>query len=95
MANMIQSAKDSINDILKAAYEKAVAAGELPACEGGLPGSVEIPKDSANGDFAANHAMAGARALHMAPRKIADTLEPTPCWRAAGLPRWRRRAPAL
>ena len=74
MANMIQSAKDSINDILKAAYEKAVAAGELPACEGGLPGSVEIPKDSANGDFAANHAMAGARALHMAPRKIADTL---------------------
>ena len=39
-----------------------------------LTGTVEIPKDTANGDYAANHAMAGARALHMAPRKIAEAL---------------------
>ena len=73
MANMIQGAKDSISEILAAAYQKAVEKGELPA-GAELSGSVEIPKDTANGDYAANHAMAGAKALHMAPRKIAEAL---------------------
>ena len=73
MANLIQSAKDSINDILAKAYDKAAQAGQLPS-GAELSGTVEIPKDSSNGDFAANHAMAGARALHMAPRKIAQAL---------------------
>ena len=73
MANLIQQAKDSINGIISAAYEHAAANGQLP---GGavLAGNVEIPKDTANGDYAANHAMAGAKALHMAPRKIAEAL---------------------
>ena len=73
MANLIQQAKDSINGIISAAYECAAANGQLP---GGavLTGNVEIPKDTANGDYAANHAMAGAKALHMAPRKIAEAL---------------------
>lgn len=35
---------------------------------------MEIPKNDANGDFAANHAMHSARTLHMAPRKIAQAL---------------------
>ncbi|MGN0982964.1 MAG: arginine--tRNA ligase [Candidatus Limivicinus sp.] len=73
MPNMIQNAKDSISQILNAAYQKAADKGELPA-GAALSGTVELPKDSANGDFAANHAMAGARALHMAPRKIAEAL---------------------
>ena len=73
MPNMIQNAKDSISQILNAAYQKAADKGELPA-GAALSGTVEIPKDSANGDFAANHAMAGAKALHMAPRKIAEAL---------------------
>ena len=73
MPNMIQNAKDSISQILNAAYQKAAEQGALPA-GASLSGTVEIPKDSANGDFAANHAMAGAKALHMAPRKIAETL---------------------
>ena len=73
MANMIQGAKDKISEILSAAYNKAVEKGELPA-GASLSGSVEIPKDTANGDYAANHAMTGARALHMAPRKIAEAL---------------------
>ena len=73
MPNMIQNAKDSISQILNAAYQKAAEKGELPA-GAALSGTVEIPKDSANGDFAANHAMAGAKALRMAPRKIAETL---------------------
>ena len=73
MPNMIQNAKDSISQILNVAYQKAAEKGELPA-GAALSGTVEIPKDSANGDFAANHAMAGAKALHMAPRKIAEAL---------------------
>ena len=73
MANMIQNAKDSINALLEAAFKKAVEKGQLP--EGAsLSGTVEIPKDTQNGDYAANHAMTGARALHMAPRKIAEAL---------------------
>ncbi len=73
MANLIQDAKERVSEILQAAYEQAAEKGELPA-GAELNGSVEIPKDSANGDFAANHAMAGARALRMAPRKIAEIL---------------------
>ena len=73
MANMIQNAKDSINALLADACAKAVEKGQLP--EGAaLSGTVEIPKDTQNGDYAANHAMTGARALHMAPRKIAEAL---------------------
>jgi len=73
MANMIQNAKDSINALLEAACARAVKKGQLP--EGAsLSGTVEIPKDTQNGDYAANHAMTGARALHMAPRKIAEAL---------------------
>ena len=73
MANMIQNAKDSINALLNDACLKAAAKGQLP--EGAaLSGTVEIPKDTQNGDYAANHAMTGARALHMAPRKIAEAL---------------------
>lgn len=73
MANLIEEAKQSIDGLLENAYKKAVAAGRLP--EGGLPaGNVEIPKDEKNGDYAANHAMAGAKTLKMPPRKIAEAL---------------------
>lgn len=73
MANLIEEAKRSIDGLLENAYKKAVAKGELP--EGGLPaGNVEIPKDEKNGDYAANHAMAGAKTLKMPPRKIAEAL---------------------
>ena len=73
MSNMIQNAKDSIQTLLADACARAVEKGQLP--EGAvLTGTVEIPKDTANGDYAANHAMTGARALHMAPRKIAEAL---------------------
>ena len=73
MANLTQSAKDAISAIIDAAYAAAVLKGELPA-GAVFSGVVEIPKDTANGDFAANHAMTGAKALRMAPRKIAETL---------------------
>ena len=73
MANLIHDEKEQISSILNKACEKAVEKGELPAGTV-LSGSVEIPKDTANGDYAANHAMTGARVLHMAPRKIAEAL---------------------
>ncbi len=73
MSNMIRLAKESIDKMLKNACAAAAAEGVFPE-SAVLEGSVEIPKDVSNGDYAANHAMAGARTLHMAPRKIAETL---------------------
>ena len=73
MANLIQEAKNQIDDLLQDACRRAAEEGELPA-GAALSGTVEIPKDVRNGDYAANHAMAGARSLHMPPRKIAETL---------------------
>ena len=73
MANLIDEAKTQIHTLLAAASRAAAEAGEFPAGTE-LTGSVEIPKDIRNGDYAANHAMASAKALHMAPRKIAETL---------------------
>ena len=73
MANLIENAKQEIDALIGAAYARAAAAGALPA-GGALTGNVEIPKDTQNGDYAANHAMAGAKALRMPPRKIAETL---------------------
>lgn len=73
LPNAIQEAKQQINDIIAAALKKAAEKGELPF-GAVLTGTVEIPKDTANGDFAANHAMAGARAMRMAPKMIAEKL---------------------
>lgn len=73
MANLIQNARNEINALLQAAYERAADKGELPA-GATLSGTVEIPKDTANGDYAANHAMTGAKALRLPPRKIAEAL---------------------
>ena len=73
MANLIENAKREIDSLLQNACAAAAAAGELPG-DAVLHGSVEIPKERSNGDYAANHAMAGARALHLPPRKIAETL---------------------
>ena len=73
MANLIELAKQNADQLLRSAYLSASAAGVLP--EGvEITGSVEIPKDVTNGDYAANHAMVCARALKMPPRKIADAL---------------------
>ena len=73
MANMIQKAKQQVTELVTEAYLAAAEKGELPA---GLTlnGSVEIPKDTANGDYAANYAMASAKLMRMPPRKVAETL---------------------
>ena len=73
MANLIQAAKDQVAALTQQAYEKAAQGGQLP---GGLEvkGSVEIPKDVSHGDYASSFAMAGAKAMRMAPRAIAQII---------------------
>ena len=73
MINMIQSAKDQVAELTQAAYERAAAGGVLPA-GAEVKATIEIPKDTTHGDYASSFAMAGARALHMAPRAIAQTI---------------------
>ena len=73
MIHMIQNAKDQAACLTLAAYAAAAAAGELPQAEiTTVP--VEIPKDTANGDFTSTFAMACARQLKLPPRKIAEAL---------------------
>ena len=73
MANMIQKAKQQVTELVTEAYLAAAEKGELPA---GLTlnGSVEIPKDTANGDFTTTFALAAAKALGKPPRAIAQAL---------------------
>ncbi len=73
MSNLIQAAKEEAAALTQRAYEKAAAAGVLP---GGaeVSATVEIPKDASHGDYASSFAMAGARAMHMAPRAIAQAI---------------------
>ena len=71
--NLIENAKKQIDELVRAAYAAAAEKGELPA-GAELNGTVEIPRDTKNGDYAANHAMTAAKALHSAPRKIAEAL---------------------
>ena len=73
MTNMIQSAREQAAALTQAAYEKAAAGGVLPA-GAEVKAAVEIPKDTSHGDYASTFAMAGARALHMAPRAIAQAI---------------------
>ena len=73
MINMIQNAKDQAAALAMAAYRSAAADGTLP--QAAVPAApVEIPKDTANGDFTTTFAMAAARALRQPPRAIAQAL---------------------
>ena len=82
MSFLVKQATSSLQGCVKAAMEKAMAAGQLPKAD--LPAfTLEVPADRAHGDWACNAAMAGARAFHTAPRKIAEAicenLEFLPC----------------
>ena len=73
MANLIEQAKTKADELLRSAYQSAAAKGILP--EGvDFKGSVDIPKDTRNGDYAANHAMVSAKPMKKSPRQIAEAL---------------------
>ena len=73
MTNMIQNAKDQVAALAMAAYNAAVADGSLSAAEV-KTAPVEIPKDTANGDYTTTFALSASKALRNNPRVIAQTL---------------------
>ncbi|MDR2908903.1 MAG: arginine--tRNA ligase, partial [Oscillospiraceae bacterium] len=69
----VLSAQLSARRIIEGAVLAAMEEGELTKAE--LPAfTVEIPADTAHGDFASNIAMAGAKAFSAPPRKIASAI---------------------
>jgi len=71
--NLIESAKEQIDELINTACDKARLAGELP--DGApLSGSIEIPRETSHGDYAATHAMSAAKELKLAPRMIAEAI---------------------
>ena len=73
MINMIQNAKDQAAALAMAAYRAAAAEGALPQAEV-KTAPVEIPKDTANGDFTTTFALAAAKVLGRSPWDIAQAL---------------------
>ena len=73
MANRIEQARAAVDACIREAYLRAAAAGDLP--EGAdVRGSVEQPKDTANGDYTTTFCLAAAKALHKNPRQVAQIL---------------------
>ena len=92
--NMIQNAKDQVLELTLTAYQTAAAAGLLPAdCP--VQPSVEIPKDTANGDYTTTFCLAAAKALRKNPREVAQIRWTTWTFPAATLPPPPWRAPAF
>ena len=73
MSNLIQAAREQVSALTQEAYERAAAAGVLPAGVE-VSANVDIPKDFSNGYYASSFAMAGAKAMHLAPRVIAQAI---------------------
>ena len=73
MTNMMETAQAELRELLMAALGQLVAEGKIPAEP--IPAfKIEVPADKSHGDLATNIAMASAKALHMAPRAIAELL---------------------
>ncbi len=83
MVNPVLSASETLKNMMKKALSEIAAENGIdPAA---LPeAGVEIPADKSHGDLSSNAALSSAKALHSAPRKIAEgiiqkiSLENTP-----------------
>ena len=73
MTNMIQNAKDQAAALAMAAYKAAAADGTLPEAEV-KTAPVEIPKDTANGDYTTTFCLAASKAMRKNPREVANIL---------------------
>ena len=71
--NMIRSAKNQIAELTAAAYRAAVQEGLLPEGVETVP-AVEIPKDTANGDYTTTFCLAASKAMRKNPREVAKIL---------------------
>lgn len=73
MSQLVAKATAGLREAIEKALEQAIGAGELPQAP--LPAfTLEVPADRSHGDWACNAAMAGAKAFHAAPRKIAQAI---------------------
>lgn len=73
MTNMMATAHAQLRELLLDGMGALVSSGAISPEP--LPDfKIEVPADKIYGDFATNAAMASAKALHMAPRKIAELL---------------------
>ncbi len=73
MSLLVKQAVNEIRTAILEAAGKAVADGEFPAVPLG-DFIVEVPANRDNGDYSSNAAMAWARDLRSAPRKIAEAI---------------------
>ncbi|MBQ1224131.1 MAG: arginine--tRNA ligase [Oscillospiraceae bacterium] len=71
--NIYRAAKEELEAIVREALGAAIEKGELPEAEIGKI-SVEVPKDTKNGDLSCTAALALAKPMRCAPRKIADAI---------------------
>ncbi len=67
-------AKEQISTMVKTAFEKSIATGELAQPEEIKNFVVEVPQDLRNGDFSTNAAMVNSKVFHSNPRAIATAL---------------------
>ena len=72
--NMIYEAKQQVLHLTQNAYAAAVAEGLLSEGCAVIP-SVEIPKDTRNGDYTTTFCLAAAKAMHKNPREVATILK--------------------
>ncbi len=76
--NAVNEAKNEIKEIIMKALGELTSRGEIPAEP--LPAfSVTIPSDSSHGDFSANTALVGAKALKTNPRALGEKIKDAIC----------------
>ncbi len=94
MISVAMNTQEQIRSIIRDAFLAAQAALELPA---GLPAeyTVEVPGDTAKGDFATNAAMVNARTYRMAPQKLAGILTARMNLRNTDIDRWEVAGPGF
>ena len=73
MIHTIQKAKEQVQALTDAAYQKAAEEGLLPA-GASAKATIEIPKDVANGDYTTTFCLAAAKAMRKNPREVAKLL---------------------
>ena len=86
--------QEQIRRMILEAIRAAQAAGELPE---GDPAdyAVEVPADTAKGDFATNAAMVNAKAFRMPPRKLAEAITSRLDLAGSGIARWEVAGPGF
>ncbi len=73
MSQIVEQARAQLREAVSGAISQAMEKGDLPQAQ--VPGfALEVPADRAHGDWSCNAAMAGAKAFHAAPRKIAEAI---------------------